>query len=361
MDTISFKLEFITEGVNTWEELEQIKRTINSLQSNNGHTYVDVLEANATGIIVKLSYPRYFAGINAYLITSISECQEVQRYFIEQLEMWGIVGYFKGISLLRVDIPFTYFMDEEIFFYCHENVFRIFAWIYHRHFTKSSPKAISEILTKRQETLYYTDSKVIGNYNSRVMVYNQALNIQEKTEDEEIYQGIIEQFPDLSRRIRLEVSKRIKRQSMSLEEFQGENLYAHYFSRYKNYLLENLLNLEDLELYYEETAIAISQKLLLFREEMGSNFTYEAFLLQNIGIIWDYEVIRRALKKIEMNPHTRENPITRIRKILKQWEENNQVLILDIYRIFLEIRNQIEFLSPNLKRLDKFNFLAYTS
>lgn len=348
MDTISFKLEFITEGVNTWEELEQIKRTINSLQSSNGYTYVDVLEANATGIIVKLSYPRYFAGINAYLVTSISECQEVQRYFIEQLEMWGIDGYFKGITLLRLDIPFTYYMDEGTFFYYHENIFRIFAWIYHRHFQKSSPKAISEILTKRQETLYYTDSKVIGNYYSRVMVYNQALNIQEKTEDENIYHGIIEQFPDLSRRIRLEVSKRIKRQSMSLEEFQGENLYAHYFFQYKEYLLENLLNLEDLELYYEERAIEVSQNLLNFREDMGKYFTYEAFLLQNIGTIWDYEVIRRALKKIEMNPHTRENAITRIRKILKQWEENNQVLVLNVRHIFLQIRNQIEILSPNL-------------
>ena len=48
---------------------------INSLVSPYGYTFCDVLEVSNTGnLIIKISYPRYFFGNNAYLITRRSEC-----------------------------------------------------------------------------------------------------------------------------------------------------------------------------------------------------------------------------------------------------------------------------------------------
>lgn len=45
-----------------------------------------MLQISKTGdLIVKVSYPRYFAETNAYLTTKKSECFEVQSHFINTI------------------------------------------------------------------------------------------------------------------------------------------------------------------------------------------------------------------------------------------------------------------------------------
>ena len=152
-------------------ELESIKRNLNSFKSEYGYTYIDVLESNEKCMIIKISYPRFFKGNNAFLITKVSECLEVQEYFIQQLKSYGYINFFPNINLIRVDIPFTYYMKEEEDFCHYQNIFKIFAYIYKKNESNASPKAIQDILSGKQETLYYADTKVIANYNSRIIIY----------------------------------------------------------------------------------------------------------------------------------------------------------------------------------------------
>ncbi|WP_260442207.1 hypothetical protein [Fusobacterium hwasookii] len=198
MDTISIKLEYSDKYKIYLNELESIKRNLNSFKSEYGYTYVDVLEYNEKCMIIKISYPRFFKGNNAFLITKVSECLEVQEYFIQQLKSYGYINFFPNINLIRVDIPFTYYMKEEEDFCHYQNIFKIFAYIYKKNESNASPKAIQDILSGKQETLYYADTKVIANYNSRIMIYNQDLNISDKYKD--TYQNIIKEFPDLKKR-----------------------------------------------------------------------------------------------------------------------------------------------------------------
>ena len=82
------------------------------------------------------------------------------------------------------------------------------------------------------------------------MIYNQDLNISDKYKD--TYQNIIKEFPDLKKRIRIEVSKRIRRKTMGISTFAKFDIFSLYFPRFKRYLLDNLLNIEDLEIFYKK-------------------------------------------------------------------------------------------------------------
>ena len=66
------------------------------------------------------------------------------------------------------------------------------------------------------------------------------------------------------------------------------------------------------------------------------------FILKNIKNLYDYEIIKRALKISIDNINTRENAITKVRKILKEYEKENKVIILDVYFILHKIKDYIE-------------------
>ena len=225
-------------------------------------------------------------------------------------------------------------MKEEEDFCHYQNIFKIFAYIYKKNESNASPKAIQDILSGKQETLYYADTKVIANYNSRIMIYNQDLNISDKYKD--TYQNIIKEFPDLKKRIRIEVSKRIRRKPMGISTFKKFDIFSLYFPRFKRYLLDNLLNIDDLEIFYKKKIEELTN-LLVEEKEKKRNFTYEAFLLEYINCILDYEILRRALKESTSNIKTYENAITAVRKLLKGYEEKNNIMILDVYNTIHKI------------------------
>lgn len=68
MDTIEIRLN-LKKGLEL-DTINQLRTFITSLVSEKeGYRYCDVLEISPKGdLIVKISYPRYFAGTNACLI-----------------------------------------------------------------------------------------------------------------------------------------------------------------------------------------------------------------------------------------------------------------------------------------------------
>ena len=80
----------------------------------------------------------------------------------------------------------------------------------------------------------------------------------------------------------------------------------------------------------------------LDKEKTVKNFNYETFILKNIKNLYDYEIIKKALKISIDNINTRENAITKVRKILKEYEKENKVIILDVYSILDKIKDYIE-------------------
>ena len=66
--------------------------------------------------------------------------------------------------------------------------------------------------------------------------------------------------------------------------------------------------------------------------------------------LYDYEIIRRTLKNSISKSSTRENAITKVRKILREFEVKNGIMVLNIYPTLLKMYDSIN----ECDLLDKF-------
>lgn len=341
MDTIEIALQLIRGlEMNT---IQKLRYEINTLSSPYGFGYCQVLEISTAGnMIVKISYPRFYAGTNAYLVLSRKECLKVQTHFKENILndiLWKNV--ISNIRLSRVDIPFTYTMTPNENFNNYLNIYNIFAYVYDMKNKNARAKAYIDLLNKNYETLIYSSNGKMGkDNNSRLEIYNQYTNLENKLEAD-FFNETINTYPDLPQRIRMEVSKRIRlRHTFTGDEFANMDILGTYFEKYKNYILENILDFSVIENLYNQWANELARKMMLQRA-LG-NFNYEIFILQNQGIIYDYEILRRALVIGIDNINTRENAITRVRKILNANQSQNNIIVMDTYGTLCKIRNIIQ-------------------
>lgn len=335
------------------DELDTLKKDFITLQSPFGYRYCDVLEearGRDRGLILKISYPRYYYGNNAYLITSISECLKVQEHFVKSIQKFvkfiqedtTVRRLVLGIKLTRVDIPFTYYMEKGVEFNSYLNIYKIFASVYTVRKRNARAKGYLDLLDDKYETVIYSDNgKTDKSSNNRLMIYNQELNLRNKLNEEE-FEKISQDYPDLISRMRLEVAKRIRRKTFSLDEFKNFDILSEYFQQYKNYILDNILNKKDIEKIYNEKAEEIAK--ILADERERRSFTYENFIYRNFHTIGDYEILRRAVKIAIPNDKTRENAITTIRKILREYESLTKIKVMDNYSTITKMREYIESL-----------------
>ena len=343
MDTIQIAINLNKDkiGDTSYKEVQKIAFYINGITSRYGYRYCDFLSvSNAGNIVVKLSYPRFYGGINACIISSSKECMKVQRDFCNELNKNKLLEDAE-IKLNRVDIPFTFFMDESYYFSSFKKVYQIFNFVYRKKNSKVDPKAYVDIAKFRPETLIYADTKNISGYNSKITIYNQYNNIKIKTFDDNEFKKILFQYPDLKNRMRIEVSKRIQRKGFTIEEFESFDIFREYSGNYKKYLLDNIFDLEEIDKIYDELAYELAEKLNRCRT-FSKNFNYENFIYKEIDSIYDYEIIRRALKRVIGNIKTRENAITSIRKILREYQTDSGIIVMNTYEAIEEIREVIE-------------------
>lgn len=344
MDTIEGNVKLKSDI--TVEELDIVKKYFSTLKSPIGFRFCDVLEESRgreRGLILKISYPRYYYGNNAYLVTSKSKCLEVQEHFVNSIqEDTFLKEMVLGIKLTRVDIPFTYYMEKGLEFNSYWNIYKIFASVYTIRKRNARAKGYLDLLDDKYETVIYSDNgKTDKSSNNRLMIYNQELNLRNKLSEEE-FERVSKDYPDLISRMRLEVAKRIRRKGFSLDEFKNFDILSEYFQQYKNYILENILNKDDIEQIYDEKAEEVAKKLADERERRS--FTYENFIYRNFYAIGDYEILRRAVKIAIPNRKTREGAITTIRKILEEYESSTTVKVMNNYSTITEMREYIKSL-----------------
>ena len=142
--------------------------------------------------------------------------------------------------------------------------------------------------------------------------------MEKKLKDDELKEAIAEN-PNLIGRIRLEVSKRIRRKGFSLEEFREFDIIKAYYESYKDYILDNILNLDIIDDIYEDKIDELEK--ILAEERKGSSFSYKVFIWKNLRGIYDYKILRKALYRNICNEKTRGSAITCVRKILRELEK----------------------------------------
>lgn len=342
MDTIQISIIVNKSKLNgAYGELQEIREYISRITSLYGYRYCDCLEISHQGnFIVKISYPRFFAGINAYLISNNNECRMVEMDFSIKIMSHYLLNDAQ-IQLTRVDIPFTYYMNPNYDFNSYRKVYQIFDYVYRKKNLKSNPKAYTNIKDFKAETLIYSDTPTISGYNKKIMIYDQYNNLKTKTISEEDLYNFDTKYEGIQNRMRIEVSKRIDRIPISIQDFPNYRIFETYVPQYREYILQNILSKEEIDNFYNDKSVELAARLLAYKEETN-NFIYESFIYREIQNIYDYEIIKRALKICIENAKTREKAITSIRKVLFNYQSYEKIMIMETYSVIMEIRSIIE-------------------
>lgn len=361
MDTMQLDLIFKTGCNFIRKEENMIRWILDGLESPFGYSYCDVLKdgiiygEKETKMIVKLSFPRFYYENNAHLITTYAECAKVQKHFVKQLKEDNLLSKIKAIRITRVDIPFTYLMDEGKNFYDYTNVFKVLALAFNKTYEEIEVKSIVDTLEKKEQTIIYADTPTISAYNKKITIYNQMKNLDSKNREPIDKDRTLEKYPDLPRRMRIEMSKRIKKKEMTLKEFGEYELFKEYLEKYKTELEELLFDEELLDIVYEEEIEKLAEILEEEKESRGSSFTYKKFVSEYKEDIYDYKILREALKIVIAKVKTRESAITEIRKELNIQEEKKGLIVIGVRGIVEDIADTIKksFKGQRKKKVEK--------
>lgn len=344
MDTMQLGLIF-NEDFN-WDRETQLEfqEKIENIESPKGNMFCDVLRfsTQSNKIIIKVSFPRYFYRNNAYLVESSKECFKVQKTLVKELKK-AFGEDLKWINVERIDIPFTYLMDKDKEFTNYNNIYKVAALVFGIKHKQSISKSIIETITEVRETITYSDTKTISGHNKKVMIYNQYLNLETKLgKNNREFKETIKDYPELQRRMRIEVSTRTKRNFKSLKEFREFDFFKDSSKKYKTFLMEKLFNIELLNDIYEKEAKKLSKKLEKYRIKKGKSFQYEKFIMIEMKNIYDYKILRGALKYVLKNKKSFENGVSKVRKILEEFEKEEGLKILRVEKEIKKISKTIE-------------------
>lgn len=318
MDTISVTLEF---------EKELDEKEIIELEKNRFIKCKSRGRKGSTSLIFKISYPKFIGENNATLVHSSKVVLDCNREFVKAVRR---IRPFEVIRIVlnRVDIPYTYLMPEPFSFSEYYSVFyrmaANYAKVYNANSREVRPKAISDFLNNKIETIILADNKNTNNYNHKITIYNQYQRFADTHESELARTEI--NHPNLKRRIRIEVSKKISlTRDMILEEFAIFDLYKAYNNNFIDYALTNMFGNDNSQAFYYEK---VNKWVSIFTTKDGS--CYKSLIEQNLEYGESYNMIREALCKVVTNKKTRENAITKIIKAIKDYEKRTGIMVMSI-------------------------------
>lgn len=346
LDTISLKIA-VEEPTGEYLEMEVMNRIKNVIERL---PYCDLRFKGDNYINIRMSYPRFYSQTNAFLISTPIECLNVNKALIESIieELKISPIFYKffinkvTFILTRVDVAFTYMMENFREFYQYRNIYNILNAIYCSINKTSIPKEIGVIGSDYVETLIFTDSSNISNYNNKITIYNQAKKISDyyQINQSVLYQQVIQEFPDLYQRMRIEGSKRIRRKGFLYNEWMNFNIYECYVSKIGEYILNNLFNTSIANTIYNIKKEELKQLLIIEREFI--NFNYENFIYKYKDIIWDYELIRQAIMELSVhNLNTGYHACSTVRKVLENLQSTTGMIYFGVIKLLNNIQYQI--------------------
>lgn len=291
-------------------------------------------------ITLRLSYPRVFDRTNAYLLKTSKECQEVHYKLIndiltfddsfEEADILILRDWFikyVTISIIRVDIPFTYCIPFLETFNSYSNVYKLMIEVFEAK-NKTKVKDIGVTINGERETYILSDKPNVNDSYKKVVIYNQAKKFQDLySKKPEIYNNILEKYSDLKYRMRIEVSIKVGLKGKSLEEFSEFNIYKEYVKQFAKYALENLFDESELSNIYFNKAEKLAELLKKSREM--KNLNYRGFIYSNKDKIYDYNILRAAIFRVTENPNTKYSASHEVKEILKELQKETGVIYID--------------------------------
>lgn len=319
----------------------------NGKSINPNESIKDILEKT-----IRFSYPRYFHSNNAYLVKSKEECLMVNKFLANAImnetrelninldhkyEVYKYLCDNLEISIIRVDVPFTYIMPEKHKFESYFNLYSFLEDVYKLEEKKGGSKDIGKNLKK--QTVYYYDTGDFRNYNRKITIYNQAEKIRSGKLSKEELELTYQQNPDLDSRMRIEVSKRVQRNPFTLKQFAEFDIYSAYVGAYAEYLIDTLLNPENVEKVKNQKLEELKKKLQISRT--SSDFNYGLFISMYRNSIYDWDILRQAIMDTSSNENTGYHGTSKAKKVLKELEEVDGIIYFDMFGTIEKIRKMI--------------------
>lgn len=341
IDTVSVVLSINQELVG--EEMLSREYGFNLLYEQLSRiSYCDIIscDVNSQRISIRISFSRYFKLTNAYLVHSFEECEKVQKGFIASLLSFNesedvniqLITWFCNnitIMLTRVDIPFTYYIGTDETFNGYKNMYKIISKSYIIKNKKAIPKGISVYQTEELETLRLTNTANQGAYKKKIEIYNQARKFENYYgEKEQMYQQILQENPDLSRRMRIEVSRKGLSKKFTITEFADFNILSEYLVEFTNYAIDNLFDVGIINQVYREQIEVL--KSFLINDRQNPCFNYRNFILLHLDDIWDYEMMRIAIMETTPNLNSAYSATSNIKGILQDIENQTRIMFINI-------------------------------
>lgn len=332
MDTVSVTVKF--DRMLELNEIEKIE-SYRFIKVTRGKR-----EVNKS--IFKISYPKFIGDNNATLITNKEEVLRCNRRFVEILKELR-PNDMMSLNINRIDIPVTYIMPEDKSFTQYKSMFYLINKIYEKRVGKECGiKGILDLKENKFQTVVYADTKNVNDYNCKVVFYDQYARYKDT------YKGDIEELvkkhPNLDKRMRIEVSKKINRKPMELEVFSSFDLLGEYNEDFMRYILDNLF---DLNLLWNEVE----------EQKRKWEIWFDAKICNFVGkTLWEvikeedmYQPMRNAMNELKLEKKTLEARITSLRKELKRIETKDNRMIIDLYEEVLKIRVNVAMMLTRYK------------
>lgn len=260
--------------------------------------YIESIKASSHEVnkyYIGYSVPKFFCFSNARLIGN-------QSFNIFKNH---ILSLFKDITIsavvTRVDTPFTFWMNNKETFDQYSHIFRLLSLFYSDGQPISATKFYADTITRKIETFIFSNSSNINRSSNKIIIYNQAKKIldSDSTSHKDFFKAVVNKYPDLNSRIRIEVSRKT---NMPLEKLSYQDQYQKSY----NYLNINLFGIGAMEDYLEDLSDTYKQI---------TDIQYEIFK----GLIFDYNTYRKTLKSIITNERTLESKLYRLKSKLREF------------------------------------------
>lgn len=333
MDTIDLKLT--TKFEIPTEKLESLKD--NNLWISKYKVY-HIIKKSEYFYKFVISFPKFFHNTNSYLITTQKEVDKVLNLFYSYISKYDIIS----CNLTRVDYPFTYIMPEEIEFTEYYNLFRFLSQstLNNNSCKIKNGKYFASLFNKKKETFIFADAKDVSKGNNKIVIYNQYLCKKEKLEEHDFLKDL-SKFPNLKRRMRIEVRLKKNKNIFSDFELAPQPLYID-LKKIKNdsskYLKENLFNIKS----FTYTQKQINDKIFEIYNEtkkLQININWSKFYINLKAIdmiILDKNIINNFVEHTQYSTRGKENIIKTLRTYISKYLNISQ----EFYSILSSISNR---------------------
>ena len=306
-------------------------------------------------IETRFSYPRFFSKTNAYLVKTKEECIRVHKKFIgeiwsevslmteirrnEKIELGDWIKNNLRIKLTRVDVPFTYVMEDTESFKSYQTVYKVLEEIFKIKNKKCVPKEIKG--NGEIQTIVLSNTANPNDYNSKLTIYNQAQKFKDyyKEKYPSLLESIYKENIDLEQRIRMEVSKRVNRKEFTLKEFEDFDIFTEYVKPYAKYILDNIFDDEVLEKVKEQQVALLKEKLIAERKK--NNFSYENFIFYNHSFIYDWDILRQAIMETSSNENSGYQGTSTAKKILAKLGRDRDIIYFGVFKKIKDMKKMI--------------------